>query len=44
MKYIFIKEKIPVFLRNIGRKIFLIGKYMNVIKVYDPNLEPNFSH
>lgn len=33
-----------MFLRNLGRKIFLIGKYMNVIKFYDGSLEPQLVH
>ncbi len=35
-KYILNPKKVPVFLENVATKIFLTGKYVNVIKVYDP--------
>ena len=38
-KYIFSDKKVPAFLQQIGYKIFLTGKYVNVIKVYDPKRE-----
>ena len=37
-KFILHEEKIPQFFQNLGKKIFLTGKYMNVIKVYNPKL------
>lgn len=37
-KFVLHEEKIPKFFHNLGKKIFLTGKYMNVIKVYDPKL------
>lgn len=38
-KYALNQSKVPCFLENIATKIFLTGKYVNVIKVYDPKRE-----
>lgn len=35
-KYALVPRKVPVFLASLATKIFLTGKYVNVIKVYDP--------
>jgi gamma-tubulin complex component 2 len=37
-KFIIHDEKIPQIFRDLSKKIYLTGKYMNVIKVYDPKL------
>lgn len=38
-KYVLNARKVPVFLESVAMKIFLTGKYVNVIKVYDPKRE-----
>ena len=38
-KYILVQKKVPCFYENIANKVFLTGKYVNVIKVYDPKKE-----
>ncbi len=38
-KYAFNDLKVPVFLQAIGYKVFLTGKYVNVIKAHDPKRE-----
>lgn len=38
-KYTLILTKVPCFFEGVANKIFLTGKYVNVIKVYDPKRE-----
>lgn len=40
-KYILHKNKVPVFLEQLAQKIFLTGKYVNVIRSYNPEQKLN---